>query len=415
MTYYLLPKSNHLIPFKMNIQPEPLNTYVSHSLFYFYRKIEEQMINNYLSTKEENNEMIMNDVTLSSTESMVSDSSNCNIKIETITSFFHPYDFIFKKIPNYKLCLSKLKCNQSNFYNLCEILKTIHLLEGFHKKEISVLNISNQNESIQECFEFIRESYKDTFLNKNILHFNNEFLHQYSLNMQECNDADETNEIYNQHKPTFDFIYYEVEKEIFSNTNEYILSLIKIVIVILNQQKNNGCCIIKIENIFFKPVLDIIYLLSTLYEKTYIIKPIVNDTISFQKYLVCKNFITDSLNKDLIIQRKSYYDKLIYYMKKFYDYKEKNENFSFFISSLIDYHLPSFFLSKINDINVIIGQQQLDAIQQIILFLKNKNKDKLFQLIKINIYKSIKWCEKFKIPFHPISYSLRKNQFIENS
>ena len=54
---------------------------------------------------------------------------------------------------------------------------------------------------------------------------------------------------------------------------------------------------------------------------------------------------------------------------------------------------------KINDINNIIGQQQLESLDLIMNTLKNKNKDDKIELIqKSNIQKSVAWCEKYKIP-----------------
>ena len=69
------------------------------------------------------------------------------------------------------------------------------------------------------------------------------------------------------------------------------------------------------------------------------------------------------------------------------------------ISSLINNEIPSYFLNKINDINIIIGQQQLEAFDKIINMLNNKNKhDKVELVKKANIQKSVGWCEKYEIP-----------------
>jgi hypothetical protein len=66
---------------------------------------------------------------------------------------------------------------------------------------------------------------------------------------------------------------------------------------------------------------------------------------------------------------------------------------------LINNEIPSYFLNKINDINIIIGQQQLEAFDKIINMLNNKNKhDKVEIIKKANIQKSVGWCEKYEIP-----------------
>jgi hypothetical protein len=69
------------------------------------------------------------------------------------------------------------------------------------------------------------------------------------------------------------------------------------------------------------------------------------------------------------------------------------------ITQLLNFNLPYYFKNKIDDINIIIGQQQLEALDQIITIYKNKNKDEKIETIKkSNIQKSVSWCEKYKIP-----------------
>jgi hypothetical protein len=123
-------------------------------------------------------------------------------------------------------------------------------------------------------------------------------------------------------------------------------------------------------------------------------KPTSNNIVSFQKYVVCKHF----MNEPSSIHQKEKHDYYENLLESFEKYQETNNVLPVPISSLVKGELPCFFLSKINDINIILGQQQLEMIQQMILFLKNKNKEKMNQMIKMHIAKSIKWCEKFKIP-----------------
>ena len=66
---------------------------------------------------------------------------------------------------------------------------------------------------------------------------------------------------------------------------------------------------------------------------------------------------------------------------------------------MFDFDLPYYFTTKLDDMNITIGQQQLEALDQIISILKNKNKDDKIETIKkSNIQKSVSWCEKYKIP-----------------
>ena len=68
------------------------------------------------------------------------------------------------------------------------------------------------------------------------------------------------------------------------------------------------------------------------------------------------------------------------------------------IHSLIDEDIPYYFINKIEESNITIGHQQIEAFDQMMGIMKNKNKeDKLTALKKNNIQKCILWCEKNKI------------------
>jgi len=389
MTYYLLPKTNHPFSIKITIQNEPLLTYTSHSLFFFYHKITKQFIHLFTtlqtsSIHEYSTDFFKDMKNPVFSEPLDQDTLNY-LKMEFISKIFHPYEYLSSNVFVTKLQIQNQK---KNFYDFYEIVKTVYLFENFHKKNIMILTISPNPESIQECIEFVRDGKKDEIFS----------FESYTYFFREKEEEKEKEEKEEKEKEkeekTFDFIFYELDKEKYQNDNEYIIGLIQIVIILLKTQKQGSSCMIKINGIFLKPILDIIYLLTSLYEKTYIMKPSVSNVVTFEKYLICKNFIDDSLS---FSQRDLYYEKFVYYLKKFQEYRAKK---TVYISSIIESSLPCYFISKINDINIIIGQQQLEAIQQMIVFFKNKNKEKMNQMTKMHIYKSIKWCEKFKIPHH---------------
>jgi hypothetical protein len=71
------------------------------------------------------------------------------------------------------------------------------------------------------------------------------------------------------------------------------------------------------------------------------------------------------------------------------------------IVSLLKEEVPYYFINKLEELNIIIGHQQLEFIDQLISLYKNKNReDKIESLKKSNIQKCIQWCDKFKIPYN---------------
>jgi hypothetical protein len=76
-----------------------------------------------------------------------------------------------------------------------------------------------------------------------------------------------------------------------------------------------------------------------------------------------------------------------------------NKDCSLFIHSVLKNEIPYYFLSKIEESNAVIGQQQLESYDQIINIYKNKNKEDKVDILKRNhIQKCIQWCEKNQIP-----------------
>ena len=113
---------------------------------------------------------------------------------------------------------------------------------------MNILHISPNHDDGIECFEMFREGFNDIHLSSNSIDIDND-LNNIKL----------------------DFIFYETD------TSNYLISIIQSIITILRNQRKNGIALIKIGNIFYKPVVDILYFLSSIYEKVYISKPSTNN------------------------------------------------------------------------------------------------------------------------------------------
>lgn len=337
MSYYILPKNIHTINVNPYCSYELCSPYLTFSLATYYSLIKEQIIY-----------MFNNDPDLSN------NSFDCACKL------INPYEFIFSKVPGSKFSVSKLKPKTNIFYDLLEISSNLNIFDSFKiTHPIKFLHISLNFQDSIECFEMFRDNYPDVHL----------FLENFNID----------DNIFNELK--LEFIFCE------TNPSDYFISLIQTIIIILRNQKLSGTSIIKIQDIFYKPVIDILYLLSSLYEKVYICKPFTNNIVTYDRYIICKNFLNDETCNNYL---KLNYLKLIIFLKKL-----ENKN----IVSILDFDIPYYFKNKIDDLNIIIGQQQLEALDQIINIYKNKNKnDKIESIKKGNIQKSVSWCEKYKIP-----------------
>ena len=192
-------------------------------------------------------------------------------------------------------------------------------------------------------------------------------------------------------------IFYELDDV--SNLNTYVTQLIHVLMLLINNQSENGNCVIKINYTFHKPVIDVLFILSSMYNKVYITKPTSSNIVTYEKYIVCCDF--DESTRE---QNKLNYTTLFYFIKKYSG--EHN------ISRLLDYDLPCNFMNKIDDINLIYGQQQLEFMNTIISILKHKNKfERLDQTLKLNIQKTLQWCIRNNVPYNR-EYSEKLNLFL---
>ena len=57
-------------------------------------------------------------------------------------------------------------------------------------------------------------------------------------------------------------------------------------------------------------------------------------------------------------------------------------------------------MNKLEEINAIIGQQQIENMNTTFSLIKNNKSDKIEQYKNNNINKSIFWCQKFNIPYN---------------
>ena len=347
MSYYILPKINFLIIVNPQYDIDECKIIISYSLYNFYNNIKKQI------------------------EAITLQETNIVNTYEEIIKIVNPYEYIFSKVPGSNFSVSKLKPNTNIYYDFLEIILTFNILDAFKNKSINFLNVTPYYQDSSDCIEMLRENYKDDTIHN----FNNNTIKEI------CKTINDSN---------FDIMFFN---KYYSDVNSYIIYFIETIMLILRYQLPGGTSIIKIDYIFHKPIIDLLYLLSSLFKKVYIIKPNSSNITTFDKYVVCKNY--NIISEEKIEIYKNNYQKLNNFINKI-----NNKN----ITSIIDNNIPYYFINKLDDINIIIGQQQLESLDLLINVLKNKNREeKIENIKKNNIQKSVYWCEKFKIPCNKFS------------
>jgi len=144
-------------------------------------------------------------------------------------------------------------------------------------------------------------------------------------------------------------------------------------------QKKGGTFILKVFDTFTYLSVDIIYLLSLLYENVHIIKPQTSRNANSEKYLVCNDFRLHDISF------------ILPFIKNIYSCQDN-------IYRLFKHEIPCMYINKIEEYNSIYGQQQMENIIMTLNLINLQKKDsdnKLENIKKNNLLKCLKWCENY--------------------
>jgi 23S rRNA U2552 (ribose-2'-O)-methylase RlmE/FtsJ len=182
-------------------------------------------------------------------------------------------------------------------------------------------------------------------------------------------------------------------------------------------QKQGGTFILKIFDIFHKPTIDILYLLSYYYTNVTIMKPYTSRVANSEKYIICQGFKIDD-SSQLIQQFCRIFDSMIHPQRISESLtRDTDEPSDLLLSSIIPFEHDLYFLNKIEELNAMISYQQIENITSTLAIITNsKNTEKIEQYKKANISKCIAWCEHYNIPYHKQNIILQTtNIFLHRS
>jgi len=354
MNYYIIPKNNFNININLQLTNEKIKPYLSYSLIFYLNDIYSQLF------KLEDNLNV----------------SDSEVTLEYINKIVNPFEFIHTNVPGSVISVSKVKPESSIFFELMEVFQLLNMNDSFLlKNKINIAHLTPNNASTNYLLNMIREDKDDNILCE-------DFNYDHLYNMF----------ITNTYENKLDLIICEFEAHEYNNTKKYIKNMLLVLMIVIKYQTNQGTCVIKIDNIFYKSIIDILFILSAIYDKIYLVKPMISNITKGERYLICKSFNSGILDKSNLSSQIN--EKIIKPTVNIYSLNNNNS-----VSSLIDNEIPYYFLNKLEESNAVIGQQQLEAYDQIINIYKNKNRDEKMENLKRNhIQKCIQWCEKNQLP-----------------
>lgn len=319
--------------------------------------------------------------------------------------YTNPYEYINTIPPGKTKCISKYKPLSRSYYKMIEIIYSFDLIK--HEKPIETFHLAEGPGGFIEAVVNIRNNMNDKYTGITLLDDINDtnipawkksvdFLNNHK-NVFIENGVDKTGNIL-----SIDNFEYCVKKygskmhlltadggfDFSVDFNKQEISIAKLlfaqVAYAVCLQKKHGCFVLKIFDCFMQHTIDILYILSSFYKTTFICKPQTSRYANSEKYIVCKDFLYSSNEK--------FYDSFKQILELVIE--EKDNIFRFLNTSI-----SNIFMNKIEEYNAIFGQQQVETIYNTFMYIDNKSKnDKLDNIIKYNIQKSISWCEKHDVP-----------------
>jgi 23S rRNA U2552 (ribose-2'-O)-methylase RlmE/FtsJ len=384
MLYYLLPDCNHIlksvnIKFKFKTSEENTDVYLSKSIHKYLNNSKELINQNYK-------------------------------KWDTLKKYTNPYEFIHSNLPHTNYAISKIKPVSRAFFKLVEIYKHFNILNNY--SSLKSFHLAEGPGGFIEATAFMRSNPLDTYYgitltsdddngipgwkkSDNLLKtYKNIIIEKGKTGNGNLYNIENYKHMALMYKNSMNIITadggFDFSADFNNQENNAFRLLFTQVAYAIVMQKYNGVFILKVFDIFLKSTTQLIYLLNCFYKKVYIVKPNTSRHANSEKYLVCKYFKFSDTSS-------------IY--NRFHDILYVLDNIDFDkyeIASILDIELNSYYLSKLNEINSIFTQQQIENIMNTIKLIhyQDKSKEKMEIMKNQNIKKCVRWCAEHGILHH---------------
>jgi 23S rRNA U2552 (ribose-2'-O)-methylase RlmE/FtsJ len=168
------------------------------------------------------------------------------------------------------------------------------------------------------------------------------------------------------------------------------------IVAALSVQELHGNFVLKIFTIWTRPMLELIYLISTFYESVEIVKPLTSKITSYERYIIAKDFRGITRQK---------LNKLYEITKKWYEidnlggYKPAKR----YPTKLFSFRIPTEFkeaVKKFDEEYVKLTEPMFEKLEEYIRLHKEgkKNRPYFINILKKQQELAIKWYREHQIP-----------------
>ena len=337
----------------------------------------------------------------------------CGSEWDRYKKYTNPYEYIHSCLPKQRISICKYKPLSRSFHKLIEICKSLSLLSNLNIASCKTYHLAEGPGGFIEAIGHMRNNVNDKYYGISLID-DNESVPGWKKSRQFLNEnpnviietgIDKRGDIMNnenlmdcyaRHNGNVDFVTADGGFDFSIDFNKQenvsgklILSQIAFAIAMLKPTKD---FVIKFFDTFTKLSVELLFLLANIFTEIIIIKPNTSRYANSEKYVVCKNLkINETERHGLIL-------KFNGILKKF-----KNES-NLLLTRILNIQIPHYFVNKVEEINAIFGQQQIENIISTLTLINCHDEEKIEKYKKNNIAKCIKWCQKFEMAFNKLCY-----------
>jgi len=358
---------------------------------------------------------------------------------DTYKKITNPYEYIHTVCPPKKKCLSKYKPLSRSYFKLIEIysffgmnfgdapIKTFHLAEGPGGFIEATAALRSNPLDV-----YVGMTLQDSATSTDIPSWkkSNVFLKE-NPNVIIENGANGTGDILSvdnfvycceKYRSSMEFITGDGGFDFTENFNEQEQDIGQLLFAQIAfavcMQKHRGTFVLKIFDFFLSHTIDLLFLLSSFYEKVYITKPDTSRYANSEKYLVCTGFRYENCDAFYPVFLRVFISMAVSVAESMdsvpcvsvatgvaaVPYESVVSTPSLKVVRFLNKPISYFFKMKLEEFNSCFGQQQIESIFLTITIIecnneKNKN-NKINELIKNNMQKCMNWCIKYNVPYN---------------
>lgn len=329
---------------------------------------------------------------------------------DTYKKYTNPYEYIHTVIPYKKKSIAKYKPLSRSFFKMIELIHTFQLSQSINP--ITTFHLAEGPGGFIEAICMIRKNKNDRYIGMTLQDEVNDpnipgwkkaesFLKQ-NPNVYIETGNDKTGNILSltnlfgckeSYGSSMDLITADGGFDFSTDFNNQEISIAKLLFAqtcfALTMQKQHGTFILKVFDCFMQHTTDILCILSSFYNKVFITKPHTSRYANSEKYIICKDFLLPSCER--------FFPFIIRAFTKMVSSPTNITNQPY-VHRFLNCSIPLSFVSKVEEYNAILGQQQLENIHATLLLIDNQyNQEKIDSLVNTNIQKSILLCTKLGI------------------